>query len=126
MSAVKSIRPVEPEAAFAVEGEIRELLRDAPLGARKPRVDNGNAVKHPVSDSDINSLVARAGRGSVKELDNFISDLQRVRDHLTSERERIKRAIAKHIHASQATMESVKVISDSIRLWKEEESQTRS
>lgn len=86
--------------------------------------DFGHKVAPPVAQSSeaeadkANFLVDRVGRNSVKELDRLIADLQQVRDYLVTEGERVQRSISKYFEASQSTMVSVKVISDSMSQWK--------
>jgi hypothetical protein len=117
MTLVKPV-PQDAQAVAAVEGEIRDLVREEIVPNRKPQrpmiVGNNNEI----TASDINSLFARAGHGSVKELDNLIATLQAIREQFTNEGERIQRAIAKYVQSSQATMESVKVISETVGAWK--------
>jgi hypothetical protein len=119
MNAVKPAKPQEMQVALAVEGDIRELLREEITPPRKtpPRpvvVANGSEI----GAADINAMVFRAAQGSVKELDSLIATLQHVREQLTSEGERIQRSIAKFVQSSQSTMESVKVIAESVNAWK--------
>jgi hypothetical protein len=45
-------------------------------------------------------------------------DLQRVRDFLASEGERVQREIAGYAQLSQVAMTSVKIIAESMQQWK--------
>jgi hypothetical protein len=127
---VKSDKPNDTQVAL-VEGDIRDLLRDdtARKGPRPVIVGNGNGNGNAnagniqtnggdTSAADINALMFRAGQGSIKELDGLIATLQHVRDQLSSENERLQRAISKYVQSSHSAMETAKVIADSVAAWK--------
>jgi hypothetical protein len=117
MNVIKTAKPEDLEASLAVEGDIREFVRREVTQTRsRPRTEG---EEEAVRADSINTMVERASRGSVKELDNLISDLQRVRDHLTGEADRIQRAISKYVQSSDTTMETVKVMADNMGRWKD-------
>jgi hypothetical protein len=121
MTLVKPV-PQDAQTVAAVEGEIRELVRDELAPNRKPQqrpmIVNNTTNNGDISATDINSLLARAAQPSVKELDSLIATMQGIREQLANEGERIQRAIARYVSSTQATMESVKVIADSVSGWK--------
>lgn len=121
MSAVQSTRPGDIAAALAVEGDIREFVRKevAPERNGSRSSDDGAMV----GAENINVLVKRASTASVEELDNLISDLQRVRDRLKAESERIQDAICRHVRASQATLQSVRLIAGNMERQTEDRPQ---
>jgi hypothetical protein len=113
MNALKPGRTDERQATV-VEGEIRDFIRRDVVPARKSADDAGSEI---ASDS-INSLIDRAARSSVKEIDKLIVDLQNVRDYLRTEGERVQREITRYVQVSQTAMASVKIITDSMGQWK--------
>jgi hypothetical protein len=119
MNVVKPSKPEDMATATAVEGDIREFVQREVTPPRNPNKPRLEVDSEPVKADSINAMVDRASRGSVRELDNLIFDLQRVRDHLTVEGERIQRAITKYIQTSDTTMETVKVMTDSMVRWKD-------
>lgn len=121
MNVVKTTKPddmtVALAAALAVEGDIREFVRrEVPPPRSQPRSGN---EEEAIRAESINTLVERASRDSVEEIDHLISDLQRMRDLLTGEADRIKRAITKYVQSSDTTMETVKAMADNMTQWKE-------
>jgi hypothetical protein len=118
MTLVKPIQG-EVQAVMAVEGEIRELVREEIVPARKPqRPTVVGSNNNEITANDINALLSRSTHMSVKELDGLIATLQAVREQLANEGERIQRVIARYVNSSHATMESVKVIAESVSAWK--------
>jgi hypothetical protein len=113
MNGMKNGRPDEMQISL-VEGEVSDFIRNEITPARVIRVENAGEAEA----DKINFLLERAGRGSVKEIDRLIADLQRVRDYLVSEGDRVQRSITRYLEASQSTMASVKVIADSMSQWK--------
>jgi hypothetical protein len=109
MNVMANGRPEEIQISL-LNGDVREFGHKEAAPARIVQSDDAEADK-------ANFLVDRVGRNSVKELDRLIADLQRVRDYLVTEGERVQRSISKYFEASQSTMVSVKVISDSMSQW---------
>jgi hypothetical protein len=95
------------------EGEIREFIRRDVSHLRRP---TNEASEQAVSN--INSLIDRVSGSSVSEIDRLMVDLQRVRDFLASEGERVQREIAGYAQLSQVAMTSVKIIAESMHQWK--------
>jgi hypothetical protein len=97
----------------AVEGDIREFVRR----------DGANLRRTPEADSElvannISSLLQRVAGTSVHEIDRLISELQTLRDLLEEEGARVQREIADYAHLSQSTMQSTKIIAESLAKWK--------
>ena len=99
--------------ATEFEGEIREFIRRDVSHLRRPLND---ASEQAVTN--INSLLDRVSSSSVTEIDRLMVDLQRVRDFLASEGERVQREIAGYAQLSQVAMTSVKIIAESMQQWK--------
>ena len=97
----------------AVEGDIREFVRR----------DGANLRRTPEADSElvannISSLLQRVAGTSVHEIDRLISELQTLRDLLEEEGARVQREISDYAHLSQSTMQSTKIIAESLAKWK--------
>lgn len=113
MNMMNNGRPDDGEISL-VDGDMRDFVRKELVPARIVRAEEGEAAE----TDRVNFMVDRAGRASVKEIERLIADLQRVRDYLLAEGERVQRSISKYFEASQSTMSSVKVIADSMTQWK--------
>ena len=111
---------VSQAAANAVEGEIREFVRRDVAFLRRQR--NETEEGESVSDN-LNSLIRRVSGASMEEIDRVILELQRVRDMLRGEGERVSREIAGYASLSHAAMTAMKVIADSLKQWKEGDGQ---
>ena len=105
-------------AESAVEEEIREFVRRdvAPL-RRTPEADS------EVVANDIMTLLQRVAGFSVAEIDRLMSELQTLRDLLHSEGARVQREIAGYAHLSQSAMQSTKIITESLAMWKNKNAQ---
>jgi hypothetical protein len=96
--------------AEQVEGEIREFVRRDVSVFRHPRAEGGDA-------DSINSLIQRVAGQSIGEIDHVIGELTRLRDMLRNEGERVQREISNYASLSQAAMNSMKIIADSMGQW---------
>ena len=96
--------------AEQVEGEIREFVRRDVSVFRHPRAEGGDA-------DSINSLIQRVAGQSIGEIDHVIGELTRLRDMLRSEGDRVQREISNYASLSQAAMNSMKIIADSMGQW---------
>ena len=96
--------------AEQVEGEIREFVRRDVSVFRHPRADGGDA-------DNINTLIQRVAGQSIGEIDHVIGELSRLREMLRSEGERVEREISGYASLSQAAMNSMKIIADSMAQW---------
>jgi hypothetical protein len=103
----------DPVANF--EGEIREFVRRDVAPSRRLATDPNTA---DFAANNINSLVHRVAGTSLQEIDSLIVELTRLREYLAREGERVQREIAGYAQLSQATMNSTKIIAESIATWK--------
>ncbi|HZP78728.1 MAG TPA: hypothetical protein VFB45_21505 [Pseudolabrys sp.] len=113
MSAIKE-RDAE-QAAAAFEGEIREFVRKDVSFLRRPRQDA--QADNSAADS-VNSAIRRVSASSMEEIDRVILELQKVRDMLRHEGERVQREISGYASLSHSAMTAMKVIADSLEQWK--------
>ena len=70
------------------------------------------------SDQDLASLIRSVGLTSITDIDNLVSELQDVRNHLQLEGERIRAETARYIALTGAASASVKIIFDVLRAWR--------
>jgi hypothetical protein len=96
-------------AEIRVQGQVRELVRRDFAPRRRP------------ADSDIaghvGSLMERVAGASLQEIDDLIAELRRRREQLLGESERVQRAIIEYAQLSQSTMQSTKIITESLAYW---------
>lgn len=96
---------------FRVQGQVRELVRRdfTPTPRRRP------------ADTDlaghVGSLMERVAEASLKEIDDLIAELRRRREQLLGESTRVQRAIIEYAQLSQSTMQSTKIITESLAYW---------
>ena len=116
MNVIRASRSAEDAApANEVEGEIRGFVRKEFASVRRPP---------PLAESgdqgaqQVNSLIQRVAGASVLEIEKLIAELQRLRDFLRSEGDRVQREIAGYVQLSDAAMKSTKIIADSVAQWK--------
>jgi hypothetical protein len=96
-----------------LEGEIREFVRRDVADLRRHRENAGTAEVDNVS-----SLVQRVSASSVQEIDEIIRRLEILRERLRDEAARVEREIAGYASLSQAAMQSINVIAESLGLRK--------
>ena len=104
--APKKWSDVDQAAANLVEGEIREFLRRDQRQRSK-----ADAANDPAPE---NELVRRVAGVSTEEIDQVILELQRVRDMLHGEGERLSREIARYASLNQQLMTAMKVITENL------------
>jgi len=114
--APKKLNDVDQVVANAVEGEIREFVRRdiSFLHQQRSEADPANepAAEH------LNGLIRRVAGASTEEIDQVILELQRVRDMLHSEGERLSDEIARYARLNQHLMAGMKVIAENLKQWK--------
>lgn len=116
-SVPEKLGAVDQAAATAFEGEIREFVRRDVATLRRQRSE-GDAAADPAAEN-LNALIRRVAGASMEEIDRVILELQGIRDMLRSEGERVSRELAGYASLSHASMTAMKVISDSLKQWKD-------
>jgi len=81
-------------------------------GARWEPSERGATTEKPAAN--LNSLTS----ASTDEIDQVILELQRVRDMLHSESERLSRGIVHYASLNHSMMTAMKIISESLTQWK--------
>jgi predicted RNase H-like nuclease (RuvC/YqgF family) len=108
--APKKWSDVDQAAVNVVEGEIREFVR-----RDQQQRSKADAANDPTPE---NELIRRVARVSTEEIDQVILELQRVRDMLHGEGERLNREIARYASLNQQLMTAMKVITENLIQWK--------
>ena len=103
-------QPVNADRLPKLQGDIREVIcrADAEL-RRQSRTD---AVAE-----NLNMLVRRVVSVPTEEIDRVILELQRVRDTLCSEGERVSREITGYANLNQASMSAMQAIGATFKQW---------
>jgi hypothetical protein len=113
----------EAAEAESMGTEVRRtaMLRDlARMDVPHPLAQDGESETAPAAAegysgiSDVTSLIQRANAASIAELDKTILDLQRLRDFLQSEGERMHQEMTNYLRLSHAAMGSTKTIADTM------------
>lgn len=81
-------------------------------GQRRNQVDAANA-----KPEDLDAVIQAAAGVSLDEIDRVIHALERVRETMRKEGERVSREVAGYASLSHATVTAMKVIADSIKSW---------
>jgi hypothetical protein len=91
-------------ASLPVEGEVCEL-------------PNAKLWVQSDTDAEIAPLVQNLGATSIAEVDRLIVELQKAKDYLQSEKERIEREAIRYMTLMQTASTTAKLISDAISQW---------
>ena len=94
-----------------VEGELRAFIR-RDVSLYRTRRDNGDASTDP------GSLVERMAGASLQEIERVMAELANVRDMLRNEATRVQGELNNYVATSQAAMNSMKIVGDSLVKWK--------
>jgi hypothetical protein len=92
-----------------VQGVDREVVRHdfAPRARRRPALE-------PDLTGHVGTLMRRVADSSLQDIDELIARLQRRREELLNESERVQRQVIEYAKLSQTTMQSTKIISESL------------
>jgi hypothetical protein len=92
----------------AIEEEVPDLGSEEQLSA--PMIET--------SDADVASLIRSVGMTSITDIERLVGELQKTRDYLQSEGERVQAETVQYIALSGAASASVKIIFDALRAWR--------
>jgi hypothetical protein len=95
------------EQAF-LEGQIREFVREDNSQIQGPRAANETGA------NGICLLVERVAGSSLREIDNMIIELQKLRVFLVGEGERLQRELTEYSKLTRATLRSTRIVTDSL------------
>ena len=107
-----SVTRIQSTGADTLENEVRNFVRrDA--GLRRVSDGESDAVA-----SHIEATLQHVSNLSLSGIDDLVADLQTLRDHLADEGERVRRAVADYALLSQSSMQSTKVIAESLESFR--------
>jgi hypothetical protein len=100
-------------AELRTQGKVRELVRRdfAPPPRRRPTTTDHELTGH------VGTLMQRVAETSLQEIDDLIMELKRRREKLLNESARVQREILEYAKLSQSTMQSTKIITESLAHW---------
>src|SRR5262245_43412730 len=107
-------QPVHADQLPKAQGGIREVIGRADAELRRQSLTE--AVADPPAEN-LERLVRRVVSESTQEIDRVILELQRVRDTLRSEGERVNREIAGYAELNQASMCAMQAIDATCKQW---------
>jgi NifU-like protein involved in Fe-S cluster formation len=73
--------------------------------------------------NELNALLRRLTGDSLEEIDRVVRDLESVCDMLRNEGERVTRELASYASLSHSALMAMKVLSDSVKQWKNDPNQ---
>ena len=112
-------------AVSEVEAGIRDFVRNDIAYLRRPGIAALGEAEQDSAVTNVNSLIQRVAGASLGEIENLISELERLRDMLHSEGQRVQREIAGYAQLSHAAMKSTRIIAENMTQWKSANDQVR-
>jgi hypothetical protein len=103
-----------------LEDDLRDSVRSEVATLRRAPDSESVAVANNLGD-----MLQRVSGSSLQEIDRLVGELQSIRDLLETEGERVQRAIAEYAHLSQSSLQSTKIIAESLARWKNVADQRR-
>jgi hypothetical protein len=97
--------------ASAFNSDIGDSVQRAGAQLRRQRSDIGS---RPEEGRSVNAIIHQISGTSVMEIEGLIGDLQRFRDYLLIESQRVQRKITEYAEMSQAAAKSTKIIAESL------------
>ncbi len=101
-------KSAEPPMHERMHEREREVVRHDFAPRRRP------AASEPDLTGHVGTLMRRVADSSLQDIDNLIARLQRRREQLLAESDRVQREIIEYAKLSQTTMQSTKIISESL------------
>ena len=95
-------RELEDELYESVRREVASLKRGS---------SGGESVAFA---STLGAVLQRVGGSSLQEIDHLVGELQSMRELLETEGERVRRELAEYAHLSQSSLQSTKIITESL------------
>jgi vacuolar-type H+-ATPase subunit I/STV1 len=94
------------------EGTAASLIKE--LGALDRNRVNATTNSEAAVPADVSTLLERLSGPSLAEMDKAIQDLQKARNFLRNEKERLRLEIAEHLRLTKAAMASARAVSENI------------
>ena len=101
-----------------------ELSNFQPLAANEeeaPDLAGAEQLSEPIieeSDQGLASLIRSVGMTSITDIERLVGELQKTRDYLQAEGERVQAETVQYIALTGAASASVKIIFDALRAWR--------
>jgi hypothetical protein len=112
-------------AVGEVEAGIRDFVRNDIAYLRRPGITSLGEAEQDASVTNVNSLIQRVAGASLGEIESLIAELERLRDMLHAEGQRVQREIAGYAQLSHAAMKSTRIIAENMAQWKTANEQVR-
>ena len=96
-----------------LEADLRDSVHRE-LTALRRAPDSGNEAVA----NNLGAMLQRVAGSSQHEIDRLVHKLQSLRDLLETEGERVQREIAEYVQLSKSSMQSTKIIAESLAQWK--------
>jgi hypothetical protein len=104
---INSRGPTDLDRVEAVEGQIREYIRQKPA-PRRP-LEDGEVAAH-----NVNTFLQRVTGLSIAEIDRIVGELHTLREVLQSKGERVQREVAEYSQLTQSAIQSTKIITETL------------
>ena len=105
----------------AMQLELSNFQPLAPNEEEAPDLDGAEQPLPPVietSNRDLASLIRSVGMTSITDIERLVGELQKTRDYLQAEGERVQAETVQYIALTGAASASVKIIFDALRAWR--------
>jgi len=91
----------------------------APNEEEAPDLDGAEQPLPPVIEtSNLATLIRSVGMTSITDIERLVGELQKTRDYLQAEGERVQAETVQYIALTGAASASVKIIFDALRAWR--------
>jgi hypothetical protein len=121
MTAIKSTVLADVQRGEqGLEDELRDSVRSEVATLRRVSDSESEVVA-----KSLGTMLDRVAGSSLQEIDRLVSELQSIRDLLETEGERVQRELADYAHLSQSSLQSTKIIAESLAHWKNVAEQRR-
>jgi hypothetical protein len=108
----KNQEPSEEMREMIEEGTPASLIKELDV-LNRGRV-NATTNADAAVPADVSTLLERLSGPSLAEMDKAIQDLQKARNFLRNEKERLRLEIAEHLRLTKAAMGSARAVSENI------------
>jgi|1185.fasta_scaffold61051_1 hypothetical protein len=101
-----------------------ELSNFQPLAPNEEEAPDLGGAEQPLppvietSNHDLASLIRSVGMTSITDIERLVGELQKTRDYLQAEGERVQAETVQYIALTGAASASVKIIFDALRAWR--------
>ena len=93
------------------------LAANLPVEGEVCDVAHAEVSPHTETDAEIAPLIQQVAATSIAEIDRLITELQKAKNHLQSEGERVEREMVRYTKLTQMASFTVKIIFDAISQW---------